>query len=130
MRKAVTATLISLIIPSSAFGQSSTIPTHSNSATNRVAPVVDTPGSLRLPGALQLVDSREAFTTASTQTPSKRRNGHPVLIGAAIGAGAGYLINVTACRTGESVCSGAGDLMTAGIGAGIGALVGLLIARR
>jgi hypothetical protein len=68
--------------------------------------------------------------TGSSQTQqTAHHHGHPVLLGAAIGAGAGFLLNATACRTGESVCTGPGNLLMAAIGAGIGAAIGALVSR-
>ena len=79
---------------------------------------------------------REAERLAKMQdsSPAQRsqstaRGGHPVLIGVAIGAGAGFLTNATFCRTGEGFCTGAGNLVMAGIGAGIGAVIGALVSR-
>ena len=86
-------------------------------------------GQLRRSAALEFRHAGQALDGSPSQAQPNARNGHPVLIGAAIGAGAGFLINVTACRTGESVCSAPGNLLMAGIGAGIGALVGVLVSR-
>jgi hypothetical protein len=74
-------------------------------------------------------DVRE-LVSASVQTPAGHHVRHPVLIGAAIGAGAGFVLNASACRTGESVCTSAGNLMMAGIGAGVGSVIGWLVAGR
>jgi hypothetical protein len=130
MRKAAAAILVSLMIPSSVFAQSQTIEPPANSQANRVATVVGPRDGLRVRGALQLTGATTPFSLAPTHAPSKARKSHPVMIGAAIGAGAGYLLNATACRTGESVCTVPGNILMAGIGAGVGAVVGLFVGRR
>jgi hypothetical protein len=62
------------------------------------------------------LEERERFVeTPDHQSQQKTRTGHPVLIGGAIGATAGLVLNATAYRTGESVCTGAA--LMAGIGA-------------
>jgi hypothetical protein len=128
MKKGVAAISILLILPSMSFAQT---PTHDPSSTEgagRTAMMVDI-GPLQRSAALEFQHSGQALDRGQSQAQPKARSGHPVLIGAAIGAGAGLLINVTACRTGESVCSAPGNLLMAGIGAGIGALVGVLVSR-
>jgi hypothetical protein len=129
MKKGVAAISILLILPSMVFAQS---PTHEPSSTEgvgRIALMVEI-GPLQRSAALELRHSAQALDRGPSQAQRNgTRSGHPVLIGAAIGAGAGLLINVTACRTGESVCSAPGNLLMAGIGAGIGALVGVLVSR-
>lgn len=131
MRRAVATILMVGLLPSIALGQSAPIADEPSAALHRLrlrAAIVDTGPPRRF--ASQELNEHSRFDRGSRQTAAKQSNGHPVLIGAAIGAGAGFLINATACRTGESVCSGAGNLLMAGIGAGAGALVGLLISRR
>jgi len=39
------------------------------------------------------------------------------------------MINATQCRSGDSICTGGGNALMAGIGAAIGATVGALISR-
>jgi len=128
MKKGVASILILLIVPSLGFAQS---PTHDPSSTDgagRIALKVEI-GQLQRSSALDFWHSGQAFDPGSSQLQPNTRSSHPVLIGAAIGGGAGLLINVTACRTGESVCSAPGNLLMAGIGAGIGALVRVLVSR-
>ena len=128
MKKGVAAISILLILPSTAFAQS---PTHDPSSTERVgriALIVEI-GQLQRSAALEFRHSGQAFDRGPSQAQPNTRSGHPVLTGAAIGAGAGLLINATACRTGESVCSAPGNLLMTGIGAGIGALVGVLVSK-
>ncbi len=128
MKKGVAAISILLILPSTGFAQS---PTHDPSSTERIgriALIVEI-GQLQRSAALEFRHSRQALDLGPSQAQPNTRSGHPVLIGAAIGAGAGLLINATACRTGESVCSAPGNLLMAGIGAGIGALVGVLVSK-
>src|SRR5262249_50543320 len=76
------------------------------------------------------IDERRAMRLTALQTPPTRRVRHPVLLGAVIGGVGGFVLNASACRTGESVCTSAGNLMMAGIGAGVGAFVGWLVAGR
>jgi hypothetical protein len=128
MKKAVAAISILLILPSMGFAQSPTHDSNSTEGVGRIALRVEI-GQLRRSATLEFRHSGQALDRGASQTQPSTRSGHPVLIGAAIGAGAGLLINVTACRTGESVCSTPGNLLMAGIGAGIGALVGLLVSR-
>jgi hypothetical protein len=129
MKRGVAAISILLILPSVGFAQS---PIHDPSSTEgagRIALMVEI-GQLQRSAALEFRHSGQAPDRGPSQLQPNTRSGHPVLLGAAIGAGAGLLINVTACRTGESVCSAPGNLLMAGIGAGIGALVGVLVSRR
>lgn len=128
MKRAVAAISILLILPSMGLAQS---PTHDPSSTkgvDRIALMIEV-GQLQRSEALESRHFGQALDRSPTQAQPNTRSGHPVLIGAAIGAGAGLLINVTACRTGESVCSAPGNLLMAGIGAGIGALIGVLVSR-
>jgi hypothetical protein len=127
MTKGVAAILILLVLPSIGFAQSPTDDPGSTGGVTRIALMVEI-GQLRLSAALELRHTGQALDRGPSQAQPNTRS-HPVLIGAAIGAGAGLLINVTACRTGESVCSAPGNLLMAGIGAGIGALVGVLVSR-
>jgi hypothetical protein len=82
-------------------------------------------------GSLELV-------TAQAVTPNKR-SGHPVLIGAAIGAGAGALLGYfgTTCSEpppfDDMACGTrykeGGAIVGAGLRAGVGALIGLAFGR-
>ena len=82
-------------------------------------------------GSLKLVPAQ-----AVTQS---KRSGHPVLIGAAIGAGAGALLGYfgTTCSApapdDDIACGthykGGGAILGAGLGAGVGALIGLVFRR-
>jgi hypothetical protein len=128
MKNGVAAILILLIFPSMGFAQSATDDPGSTERVGRIALIVEV-GQPRRSAALEFRYPGQALDRGPSQAQPKARSGHPVLIGAAIGAGAGFLINVTACRTGESVCSAPGNLLMAGIGAGIGALVGVLVSR-
>jgi hypothetical protein len=79
------------------------------------------------PISLSAVRNAERFVeTPDHQSQQKTRTGHPVLI-AAIGATAGFVLNATPYRTGESVCTGAA--LMAGIGAAVGAGIGALVSR-
>lgn len=128
MKKGVAAISILLILPSMGFAQSPTDDTSSTERVGRIALMVEI-GQLRPSAALESPHPGQALDRGPGQAQPNTRRGHPVLIGAAVGAGAGLLINVTACRTGESVCSAPGNLLMAGIGAGIGALVGVVVSR-
>jgi hypothetical protein len=128
MKKSVATILILLIFPSRGLAQSATDDPGSTEGVSRIALMVEI-GQLRRSDALEFRHPGQTLDRGPSQAQPKARSGHPVLIGAAIGAGAGFLINVTACRTGESVCSASGNLVMAGIGAGIGALVGVLVSR-
>lgn len=128
MKKGIAATSILLMLPSVGFAQSPTGDPSSPDGIGRIALTVAI-GQLQRPAALEFRLPSQALDRGTNQAQPNTRRGHPVLIGAAIGAGAGLLINVAACRTGESVCSGPGNLLMAGIGAGIGALVGVLVSR-
>ena len=127
MKKVVAVISILLILSSICFAQSPTREPSSTEGADRIA-LVDI-GQLQPSAVLEFRHSGQALERGPSQAQSNTRSGHPVLIGAAIGAGAGLLINVTACRTGESVCSAPGNLLMAGIGAGIGALVGVLVSK-
>jgi hypothetical protein len=128
MKKGVAAILILLIFPSMGLAQSAIDHQGSIEGVGRIALMVEL-GELRRSAALESRHPEQALEGGPSQAQPNARIGHPVLIGAAIGAGAGFLINATACRTGESVCSAPGNLLMAGIGAGIGALVGVLVSR-
>lgn len=128
MKQGVAAISLVLILPSLVFAQSATPDPGSTEGVGRMAVMVDI-GPLQRSAALAFRRSGQALERSPSQAQPNVRSGHPVLVGAAIGAGAGLLINVTACRTGESVCSAPGNLLMAGIGAGIGALVGVLVSR-
>jgi hypothetical protein len=127
MNKAVAAISILLFLPSIAFAQSPHDPSLIERA-GRIALMIEI-DQLQRPGTSTFRHIGRTLDRSTGQAQPNTRRGHPVLIGAAIGAGAGFLINATACRTGESVCSTPGNLMMAGIGAGIGALVGVLVSR-
>jgi hypothetical protein len=128
MRKGIAAISILLVFPSMGMAQSPTHDPRSTERAGRIAVMVDV-GQLPRSAALESRYSGRLLDRGPSKAQSNTRSGHAVLIGAAIGAGAGLLINVTACRTGESVCSAQGNLLMAGIGAGIGALVGVLVSR-
>jgi hypothetical protein len=128
MKRSVAAVSILLLLPSMGFAQSLPHDPSSTEGVGRIALRVEI-GQLQRPAALEFRHSGQALAHGPSQAQPNTRSGHPVLLGAAIGAGAGLLINVTACRTGESVCSAPGNLLMAGIGAGIGALVGVLVSR-
>ena len=128
MKKGIVAILILLISPSMGFAQSATDDPSSTAGVGRMTLMVEI-GQPRRSAALEFRHPGQALDRGPSQTQPKARSGHPVLIGAAIGAGAGFLINVTACRTGEGACSAPGNLLMAGIGAGIGALIGALVSR-
>jgi hypothetical protein len=128
MKKGVAVISILLILPSLCFAQSPTYDSSSAERVGRIAVMAEM-GPLQRSAALEFRRSGHALDRVGSQAQPNARTGHPVLIGAAVGAGAGLLINVTACRTGESVCSAPGNLLMAGIGAGIGALVGMLVSR-
>ena len=119
MKRGVAAILIVLVLPTTGFAQRQS-DAGSSGGVGGIAITVD------------LARSRpeQAFNRAASQPQPSVHHGHPVLIGAAVGAGAGYVLNATACRTGESVCTVPGNLLLAGIGAGIGAVIGVLISRR
>jgi hypothetical protein len=128
MMRGVATIAILLILPSMGYAQG---PTHDPSSTvgiGRIASMVEI-GQLQRSAALPFRHPGHTLDRVRSQAQPNARRGHPVLIGAAIGAGAGVLINVTACRTGESVCSARGNFLMAGIGAGIGALLGVLVSR-
>jgi hypothetical protein len=128
MKKGVAAFLVWLILPSICFAQSATGSAGSTDVLDRNAWMVEI-GPLRGPAALEFRHPEQVLHSGQSQAQPNAHHGHPVLIGVAIGAGAGYLINATACRTGEGVCTFPGNMLMAGIGAGIGALVGVLISR-
>ena len=128
MKKSIAVLSILLTLHTTMLAQSLTRDASSTEAVGRIASVIEI-GQLQRSAALELRHSRQALDRGSKPVQPSTRKRHPVLIGAAIGAGAGLLINVTACRTGESVCSAPGNLLMAGIGAGIGALVGVLVSR-
>lgn len=128
MKKGIAVISILLSLQSKILAQSPTRDASSTEGVGRIASVVEI-GHLQRSADLEFRHSRQALDRGSSQAQPSIRNRHPVLIGAAIGAGAGLLINVTACRTDESVCSAPGNLLMAGIGAGIGALVGVLVSR-
>jgi hypothetical protein len=128
MKKGVAAISILLILPSMGFAQSPTRDPGSTEGVGRIALMVEI-DRLQRPATLEFRHSGQALDHNPNQAQPKTLSRHPVLIGAAIGAGGGLLINVTACRTGESVCSAPGNLLMAGIGAGIGALFGVLVSR-
>jgi len=122
MKKRIAAMLMSLMLPSTVLAQA----TNDRDVARMAAET----------RPLHLAAMREAERLAKTQdpsaaqpAPSTARAGHPVLLGVAIGAGAGFLTNATFCRTGEGLCTGAGNLLMAGIGAGIGAAIGALVSR-
>jgi hypothetical protein len=122
MMKPIAAILMSLMLPSAVLAH-----------TAKDRDVVRLASEAR---PLHRAVMREAERLAKMQdsSPAQRsqstaRGGHPVLIGVAIGAGAGFLTNATFCRTGEGFCTGAGNLVMAGIGAGIGAVIGALVSR-
>ena len=124
MKNGVAAILMLLICPSIGLAQSATRESAPPEGPTPIARMVEI-GQRRRPAALELWHSGHALSGDQNQAQPKARSGHPVLIGAAIGAGSGFLLNATACRTGESVCTGAGNLLMAGIGA----LVGVLVSR-
>ena len=128
MKKGIAVISMLLSLQSKILAQRPTRDTSLTDGVGRLASVVEI-GHLQRSADLEFEHSRRAFDRGSSQAQPSIRHRHPVLIGAAIGAGAGLLINVTACRTGESVCSAPGNLLMAGIGAGIGALVGVLVSR-
>lgn len=128
MKKGVAAISILLILPSMGFAQSPIDDPGSTEGVGRIALMVEI-GQLPRSAVLEFRHPVQALDRGPSRAQPNTRRGHPVLIGAAIGAGAGLVINVTACRTGESVCSAPGNLLMAGIGAGIGALVGVLVSR-
>lgn len=82
-------------------------------------------------GPLTCAVSREAARLAQVEPPARRKKriSHPVWLGAAIGASAGFVVHATQCRTGEGLCTGAGNALMAGIGAGVGAAIAILVAR-
>jgi hypothetical protein len=118
MKQRITAILISLMLPSAVCAQSSIDRRGSRIAT------ADGGGPLHRSA---LREAERIVKIVANQSQQHRRVRHPVLLGAAIGAGAGFLINATACRTGESICTGGGNVLMAGIGGGIGAAVGALV---
>jgi hypothetical protein len=118
--KKVTAVLLVALMPSTALAQAS-----KDHGGARIAIPISS-------GPLYLSAVRKAeglVETRDQQSQQAKRTGHPVLLGAVIGGTAGFVINATQCRTGESVCTGAGNALMAGIGAAIGAAVGALISR-
>ena len=119
MKKA-TAVLLVALMPSTALAQAA-----QDHGGARIAIPISS-------GPLYQSAMRKAEGLAETRGPQsqpKRRIGHPVLLGAAIGGTAGFVLNATQCRTGESFCTGAGNALMAGIGAAIGAGVAALISR-
>jgi hypothetical protein len=122
MEKRIAAMLMSLMLPSTVLAQTTNDRDVARMATEA--------------RPLHLAAMREAERLAKMQDngsaqplQSTARAGHPVLLGVAIGAGAGFLATATFCRTGEGFCTGAGNLVMAGIGAGIGAVIGALVFR-
>jgi hypothetical protein len=129
MTKIVPTLLIVASISAGARAQSATFESPLRTATYPLAHAIEAREPVRLsPGWLH-ADARHDPPGAPSQTQSGHRVRHPVLLGAAIGAGAGFVLNASACRTGESVCTAAGNLMMAGIGAGVGAVVGAIVGR-
>jgi hypothetical protein len=129
MKKGIAVVSMLLSLQSTSFAQSRTPAASPTAGIARIAATLDI-GQLQRSTDRTFVRSRQALSRGSRQAQPSARNRHPVMIGAAIGAGAGLLINVSACRTGESVCTASGNLLMAGIGAGVGALVGVLVSRR
>ena|SRR5215510_2071423 len=120
MMKKATAVLLVALMPSTALAQAS-----KDHGGARIAIPIDS-------GPLYVSAVRKAeglVETRDHQSQQKTRTGHPVLLGAVIGGTAGFVLNATQCRTGESFCTGAGNALMAGIGAAIGATVGALISR-
>lgn len=129
MKEGLAVISLLLSLQSKALAQSPTFDAKSAAGESRIASVIAMDQALGSADR-EFRHAREAFSPRSpTQAQPGSRTRHPILLGTAIGAGAGLLINVTACRTGESVCSAPGNLLMAGIGAGIGALVGVLVSR-
>lgn len=130
MTKVVVAVLIALVARTGVFAQSLTSD----------APFADP--TLRLEHPIALRDAvyvatgetrrleRRREAGASQQTPTTHRVRHPVLLGAVIGGATGFVLNASACGTGEAFCTSAGNLFMAGVGAGVGAVVGWLVAGR
>lgn len=133
MTKIVAAVAIALVARTGVFAQSLqsfTSDAASRGNVGRAPLVIDVRDVTEDVDVRHRISRRDMAERASLQTPPARRVRHPVLLGAAIGAGAGFVLNASACRTGESVCTSAGNLMMAGIGAGVGAVVGWLVAGR
>ena len=119
MKQCLAAVVLSLVLPAVTLAQNPTTQTLSKLPTNVAGPLY---------GFAPRQADRVA--TPSSNSPQKKtRVRHPVLLGAAIGAGAGFVINAAACRTGESVCTSGGNVLMAGIGAGIGAAIGAVLSR-
>ena len=129
MKKRVALILVLLMLSSTGFAQNPRDSGGSTGGVSRHTSIVEL-GGLRRSIAPESQHLGRAVNRGRSGASASARRGHPVLTGAAIGAGAAYLINATACKTGESVCSAPGNLLMAGIGAGIGALVGVLVSRR
>jgi hypothetical protein len=92
------ALLLAALIPSTALAQ----PSQDKEPARIAMALVSGPISL------SAVRNAERFVeTPDHQSQQKTRTGHPVLIGAAIGATAGFVLNATPYRTGESVWTGA-----------------------
>jgi hypothetical protein len=116
--KKTMALLLAALIPSTALAQ----PSQDKEPARIAMALVSGPISL------SAVRNAERFVeTPDHQSQQKTRTGHPVLIGAAIGATAGFVLNATPYRTGESVWTGAA--LMAGIGAAVGAGIGALVSR-
>jgi len=122
--KTMMAILVSLTVPFTVLAQRD----EGGTSAGTVA-LIDVEGPLHRSVVREVERLAKVPDIGSSQTQQKAHHGHPVLLGAAIGAGAGFLLNATACRTGESVCTGPGNLLMAAIGAGIGAAIGALVSR-
>jgi hypothetical protein len=124
MKKMVTVILVVLMVPLTVRAQGDDGAARAGS----VAPIA-IEGPLHRSVVREAERLAKAPDIASSQAQQKAHHGHPILLGAAIGAGAGFLLNATACNTGESVCSGPGNVLMAAIGAGIGAAIGAVVSR-
>ncbi len=124
MKKQIVAILLSLMVASPVFAQ--IVPNDAKAA--RIAATIDAGGPLYRSAVREAEGMAQARANESQQQQQKRRIRHPALVGAAIGAGAGFLITAP-CRTGESWCSTPGKVLMTGIGAGFGAAVGVLVSR-
>jgi hypothetical protein len=131
MTRVVATLLFAFVARTAVFAQTLT----SDAPFTAAAPRLEHPVALRdavyvATEAHRLDFDRRHQADASLQTSTPHRVRHPVLLGAVIGGATGFVLNASACRTGESVCTSAGNLMMAGIGAGVGAFVGWLVAGR
>jgi hypothetical protein len=124
MRKTIAAILMALTLGPHVVAQG-----HESNVSTVVVGMTGPAGPRFRPATRELERLAKTADTQSGKTQRGTGGHHPVLVGAAIGAGAGFLINATACRTGESICTGAGNVLVAGIGAAIGAAVGALVSR-